>query len=308
MQKRPALGRGLSALLTTAPPVGAIAVASAAMAPEPRREYQVVGIEQVRPAHAQPRKRFEETALQALKTSIAAAGVLQPLVVRRLEGEAVPYEIVAGERRWRAARLAGLTEVPVVIKDVAGGEALTLAYEENVQREDLNPIEEAETLRRLLEDHGRTQEQLAERLGRDRSSIANALRLLKLANEVQEFVISGDLSAGHAKALLMLEGGAAAQLATAQRIIDEGLSVRATEALCRPEKSAARSKKSDAADSGASPKSPASSLGQRAVEEQLQRRLGTKVRLLPKGQGGSIHIDYYSLAELERLVDQLSGR
>ena len=299
MQKRTALGRGLSALIPSAP--------SASDHPA-RREYQLVPLDRVRPAPGQPRKRFDEAALESLAVSIRAAGVLQPIVVRRTAGLDGPLEIIAGERRWRAARKALLTQIPVLIKDVADDEALTQALEENIQRQDLNPIEEAESLRRLLDDHGRTQEQLAERLGRDRSSIANTLRLLRLPKDVQAYVISGELSAGHAKALLMLEG-AALQCAKADEIVQKGLSVRATEALCRPAGASPKARKRDEAEPAPTPASGPTSPAVRAVEESLQRKLGTKVRLHTKAEGaGQIIIEYFSLAELERLVDQLAGR
>ena len=321
-QKKSALGRGLAALLPSAHNAGGGAAganvggtAGALPAgPANTSGYHLIPIDDVKPAHGQPRKRFEEVALESLRASISAAGVLQPIVVRRLDAagkaeKGVSYEIIAGERRWRAARLAGLKELPVVVKDVADGEALTLALEENIQRQDLNPIEEAESMRRLLDEHGRTQEQLAERLGRDRSSIANALRLLKLPKEVQESVVLGEISAGHAKALLMLSGSAD-QIAIAQKIIDEGLSVRAVEALCRPQKAARENGDADKDKTkpAAGETAAQSTAAQRAVEEKLQRRLGTKVRLQHKADhSGAIVIDYYSLAELERLVDQLTG-
>jgi ParB family chromosome partitioning protein len=220
--------------------------------------------------------------------------VIQPVIVRRT---GAGYQLIAGERRWRAARLAGLSEIPAVVKDAADDEALTLALEENLQREDLNPIEEAEALRRLLEDHGRTQEELSRRLGRDRSSIANTVRLLKLPSEVQALLAAGALSAGHGKALLAISA-AAEQVARAQEFADRGVSVREAERLCRePPRRAARKR----------PESRAVAAQVRAVEERLQRALGTKVRLRERGRkGGQILIDFYSLAELERLVDHLT--
>jgi ParB family chromosome partitioning protein len=281
MQKRPALGRGLSALL-----------------PEPRaaasKEYTLCSINEIRPARAQPRRRFDESALATLAASLKQSGVLQPLVVRRAEAG---YEIIAGERRWRAAKLAGLTEIPVVVKEAADDEALILALEENLLREDLNPIEEAETLRRLLEEHGRTQAELASRLGRDRSSIANSLRLLKLPAEVQAEVAAGTLSPGHAKALLMLET-TEELVERAQEIARRGLSVREAERLCRAQ--VARPPKGTI--------SRGVSAGLRSLEERLQHALGTRVRLVTRGKGGTIQITFFSLAELDRLVEQLTRR
>jgi ParB family chromosome partitioning protein len=209
------------------------------------------------------------------------------------------FEIIAGERRWRAAQMAGLTEMPVVVKEAADGEALTLALEENIQRADLNPIEEAEAIRRLLDEHERTQEQLAERLGRDRSSIANSLRLLKLPAEVQDLLAAGQISTGHAKALLMVES-TEAQIARAREIVERSLSVRAAEQLCRAPR-----------ERPAAPKTPVSravTAGVRSLEERLQRALGTKVRLKTRGKGGHIVIEFYSLGELDRLMEHLSGR
>jgi ParB family chromosome partitioning protein len=301
MQKRAALGRGLAALLPTA--AGAERSADASRA----HDYPRVAIDALRPAEYQPRKNFDDAAIGALAASIQAAGVLQPLLVRRTAHDPRVFEIIAGERRWRAAQRAGLREVPVVVKDVADDEAVTLALEENLQREDLNPIEEAESLRRLLEDHQRTHEDLAKRLGRDRTSITNTLRLLRLPRPVQALLASGELSVGHAKALLMVDG-AAAQESRAKIIVARGLSVRAAEALCRGAGAGARAKRSKRDAANADGAGRGASLSGRAVEEQLQRRLGTKVRILPKGTGGQIVIDYYSLAELERLVDQLAGR
>jgi ParB family chromosome partitioning protein len=281
MQKRQVLGRGLSALLPEPPPA----------AP---KEYTICSTGELRPARAQPRRRFDEVALAALAASIKQSGVLQPLVVRRADSG---YEIIAGERRWRAAQLAGLTEVPVVVREADDDEALTLALEENLLREDLNPIEEAEALRRLLEEHGRTQEELAERLGRDRSSIANSLRLLKLPAEVQAELAAGTLSSGHAKALLML-GTTEEVVERAREIARQGLSVREAERLCR-------------APAPRRPKAATSrgvSAGLRSLEERLQHSLGTKVRLVTRGKGGTIRINFYSLAELDRLVEHLTRR
>jgi ParB family chromosome partitioning protein len=282
MLKRQVLGRGLSALLPEAP------------GEANRKEYMICKVDELRPARSQPRQRFDDAALEGLAASLRASGVLQPLVVRRVEGG---YEIIAGERRWRAARKAGLTEVPVLVKEAADAEALTLALEENLQREDLNPIEEAEALRRLLEEHGRTQEDLARRLGRDRSSIANSLRLLKLPREVQDRLAAGELSAGHGKALLMLDAPAA-QVARAREIAARGRSVRAAERLCRAGPPAPQER----------PGSRAVAAGVRALEERLQRALGTKVRLALRGKGGQIRIDFHSVAELERLVGELTKR
>lgn len=211
---RTALGRGLSALLPAAPPSG--------------RGLLSVPLDQLRPEKEQPRRRFEKHALDELAASVAARGVLQPILVRR--EAAGGYRIVAGERRWRAARQAGLAEVPVIVKEISDTEAFEIALIENIQREDLSPLEEAEAYQRLLSEHGLTQEDLARRVGKDRSTITNALRLLRLPDQVKGDLQMGDLSVGHAKVLLGLEDPAEI-VRVAGQVAARGLSVRETEKL-----------------------------------------------------------------------------
>ena len=281
---RKVLGRGLSALIPTDEPPAALPI---------RREYFKVAIEEVHPTADQPRRHFDEAALAQLVESIRRDGLLQPLLVRqRAEGG---YAIIAGERRWRASQRAGLQEVPVVVRDSTPHEAFALALIENLQREDLNPIEEAQAYERLLDEHGLTQDQMAERVGKDRSTIANALRLLKLPQNVRQMVERGDLSMGQARALLGLDGGAAIETA-AKRVISQQMSVRQVEALVRK------------AREGAKPAEAAKpSAAVRDLEEKLSRKLGTRVRVLDQGGKGKIDIEWSSLDELDRLLDTLLG-
>jgi ParB family chromosome partitioning protein len=283
--KRKALGRGLSALL---PEPGA----EPASAPA-GDGLQLVPVDEVH-AGVQPRKSFPEKDLLELAESIKRQGVLQPLLVRRDEEG---FVIVAGERRWRAAKLAGAETVPVVIKEATESEAFELALVENVQRQDLNPIEEAEAYDRLIEEYGYTQERVAKRVGRDRSTVANELRLLKLPSSVQELVAGGKLTSGHARALLGL-GEKIRIEAIARKVVRKGLSVRQTEKLVR--------KAGEPGKPTGSKQSTERSPAIRDLEERLQRSMKTRVRLKAKGKGsGKIEITYGSLDELDRLLDIL---
>jgi ParB family chromosome partitioning protein len=241
----------------------------------------------------QPRKRFPDEALQELAETIRAHGVLTPIVVRRAPGG---YQIVAGERRVRAARLAGLTRIPAVVRDAGDAEALEMALVENLQREDLNPIEAAEAYQRLTSEFGLTQEALAERVGRDRSSVANALRLLRLPKSIQDDLVHGALSEGHARALLGLEK-AADQLRIRDRVVRGNLTVRATEALVRRHKS----------DRPARPRPLAADANVADLEDRLRTALGTKVRVQRSGQAGTIEITFFSTDDLTRIADLLLG-
>jgi ParB family chromosome partitioning protein len=247
-----------------------------------------IPVEHVLRDPAQPRKTFDELKLRELAESIRTQGVIQPVLVRR---DGADYRLIAGERRWRAAQLAGLHEIPAVIRDVSAAEAFELALVENLQRTDLNPLEEAEGYRRLIQEFGLTQDQVGERVGRDRTSIANALRLLQLPDGVKQLLASGALGMGHARALLGM--GAGAELVrTAERIVREQLSVRETERIVRT-----------ARPSSTSPaRKPAGSTAARAVVEDLQRRLGTKVRLEDRGGKGTLEIDFFSYEDLERIL------
>jgi ParB family chromosome partitioning protein len=278
--KRPALGRGLGALI----PGGS---------PSERKGVMNLGIEEIIPDKTQPRRHFDDTHIAELAESIRTKGVLLPLIVRRTpEG----YVIVAGERRWRAAQKAGLRELPVMVREVTEKEAFELALIENIQREDLNPVEEADAYRRLIEEHGLTQEELAQRVGKERSTVANALRLLRLPDAVKQSIVAGSLSMGHARALLALPEEADLRRA-AEKVIAEGLSVRAAEALVQRLKSKRGAKK---------PAGEGSVHG-RSVVEKLQRKLGAKIELKDKGGQGTIEIRYGSHQELDRILAAILG-
>ncbi|MBL4819275.1 MAG: ParB/RepB/Spo0J family partition protein [Deltaproteobacteria bacterium] len=253
-------------------------------------------IDQIRGSTAQPRQHFEEKALKELSESIKQHGVLQPIVVRK--NPKGFYEIVAGERRWRASELAGLRSVPCVIADVADKDILTLALVENIQREDLNAIEEAESYKKLLEEQGLGQDQVAKTVGKDRSTIANALRLLKLPFEVQNQVVSKKLTMGHARALLGLEDQELIRQ-MAGEIIEQGLSVRATEAFVSTKQRTAgrpsRKKKVESSD-------------EKEVRRRLEQILGTQVDLRNYHGIGTLVIHFSSVEQLNDLVDQITAR
>jgi len=292
--KRQALGRGLAALIPGAKPPEAPAAASApaGRAADGRR---TLAIEDVHPAPGQPRKQFDDARLDELAASIKAQGIIQPLVVRLREGGG--YELIAGERRWRAAQRAGLHEVPAVIRDVAPARAFEMALVENLQREDLNPIEEANGYQRLVEEFGYTQEALAARVGKDRSTVANALRLLRLPEGVRALVTSGQLSMGHARALLGLEAPEAMER-LARRTAARELSVRQVEALVRRER--------EAPDAGPPAPPAGPSPAARDLGERLSRALGTRVQVVEDGPGrGHLAVHYHSLDQLDALLSRL---
>ena len=285
MEKRPALGKGLSALIPDAP--------------EPRSATSEVDVDRLEPNAFQPRNHMDDARIDELARSISSNGVIQPIVVRP-KGDR--FEIIAGERRWRAAQKAGLRRVPVVVRDVAAGQersVLEMALIENIQRENLNPIDEALAYRRLAEEFHLTQEQIATAVGKDRASIANILRLLRLPDEVRAEVASGTISMGHARALLSLPDEAA-QRRTAREVIARSLSVRETESLVRKAVETAR----PAADP---PPAPAD-VHTRAAEDRLRMALGTRVRIVRKGTRGRIEIDFASEEELIRIFEQLTER
>ena len=276
MMKR-ALGRGLGALL---PPTE----------PEDTTRLRELPVESLVPNPQQPRKSFDVRALEELAVSIRTSGLLQPLVVRPRGSQ---YEILVGERRWRAAQQAGLTRVPVIVREASDAEALELGLVENLLREDLNPVEAAQAYQRLLAEFGWTQEELAQRLGKDRSSIANALRLLRLPEPIQEDLRTGRLTMGHARALLGLPS-AAAQLRLRERILAQDWSVRATEAgvqARRPGRPKIRRRAPDI----------------EAVEEELRMALGTRVRIVGTLLRGRIELPYTSASELERIHGRLTS-
>jgi len=277
--KRPALGRGLSALIPDAPAA-------------PAERSLDVDSDLLRPNKFQPRTSMDDGRLDELAASIRANGIIQPIVVRR-DGQG--YEIIAGERRWRASQRAGLLKVPVVVRDMPDERLLAAALIENIQRADLNPLEEAQAYRRLTDDLHLTQEQIAESVGKDRSSIANYLRLLKLPNEVRESVASSTLSMGHARALAGITDEAQL-LRLARDVIAKQLSVRETEALIRK-----------ASAPAAQVEAPAKDVHTRAAEDKLRFALGTRVRIVRKGKGGRIEVDFTSEEELQRIYEMLTG-
>jgi len=286
-EKRRALGRGLDALLPTTRPSAAGTAAS-----EAAQSAFLCPIEKIVPQKGQPRQTFDDERLQELAASIREHGLIEPIVVRRAPGSTERFEIIAGERRWRASQLAGLHDVLVVVKDVSPTQAFEIALIENLQREDLNPIEIAEALDRLIREHGHTQEQLATRLGKDRATIANSLRLLKLPARVRHMVIEGKLSEGHARALLGAPDPKTMET-LADKVVRGGLSVRATEALVR---SARQAPKADEKEN--QPKSAAV----RDLEARLMRRLGTRVEVRDNRGKGELAVSYGSLDELDRIL------
>ena len=290
--KRPALGRGLSALIPPAPPPPA-GPAPAAVTREAMRPPQEIDIDLLTPNPRQPRVQIDEQRLEELAQSIRSNGVLQPLLVRHVQGR---YEIVAGERRWRAAQRAGLLKVPITVREVADDKLLEVALVENVQRENLNAIEEAQAYRRLADELQWSQETIAAAVGKDRATIANYIRLLRLPAEVRNEVAAGAIAMGHARALLALSDDAA-QRRIGREIVSRGLSVRETEALVRRE------------STPPAPPPPAAKPdpNTRAAEDQLKRALGTRTRIVRKGQGGRIEIDFATEDELQRLYEHLTG-
>ncbi|MCX5906140.1 MAG: ParB/RepB/Spo0J family partition protein, partial [Deltaproteobacteria bacterium] len=237
----------------------------------------------------QPRKTFADPQLQELVESIREKGILQPLMVRRKAGG---FELIAGERRWRAAQKAGVKEVPIIIKDISDSELLELSLIENIQREDLNPVEEGEAYKGLMEQFHLTQEEISKKVGKDRSTITNTLRLLKLPPEIRQSLIEGTVTMGHARAFLSLEGPDKQKLAF-KKVLAEGLSVRQTESLVKR----LREKKASPA--------PKSKTDWDPLIEELQRILGTKVRIIGQGKRGKIEIEFYSPEELDRIIDRL---
>jgi ParB family chromosome partitioning protein len=254
-----------------------------------------VAIDQIEPNPNQPRKDFESKSLDELASSIRASGVIQPIIVRQTDDG---YQLIAGERRWRAARLAGLEKIPAIVREASDAESLELALVENLLREDLNPMEEAEAYRHLLTQFSWTQEQLAQRIGLDRTSIANALRLLRLPDEIQSDLRSGRLTMGHARALLALNT-TAEQLKLRDEILANEWSVRATEASIRAAEPAPPPRRTPRRRRGHSPELA-------ALEQSLQRALLTRVQITGNDRRGKIEITYANPEELERLTERLT--
>jgi len=270
------LGRGLAALFGEA---------DGAASADPAQQ-RFVPIEWIRPGTLQPRRRFAEAELEALAQSIREKGILQPLLVRSLNAQETDFELIAGERRWRAAQRVGLHAVPIIIRQISDSEALEIALIENLQREDLSPLEEAEAYRRLIDEFGRTQAGLAEALGKSRSHVANTVRLLGLPAPVRHRVDEGELSAGHARALL----GAADPAALAEEVVRRGLNVRATERLVQ--------RRAGTPPSERRPRDADTA----ALERELGAVLGLRVTLEAKKRGGTLTLHYASLDQLDRVL------
>ena len=294
-ERRSALGKGLSALIPDAP--------------EPARTgVTEIDIDLLSPNQQQPRVQMDDERLEELTQSIKSNGIIQPLLVRRAGNE---YRIIAGERRWRAAQRAGLLKVPVVVRDVPEGsdqQLLELALIENIQRENLNPIDEATAYQRLADQFALTQDQIAAAVGKDRSSVANFMRLLKLPEEVRAEVAAGRLSMGHARALLGV-ADPAAQRHAAREVISRALSVRETESLVKDlaTPKTARAQKQGSGEEGAAVAPVEKDVHTRAAEDRMRFALGTKVRIVRRGQSGSIEIDFTSEDELNRLYELLTA-
>jgi len=283
--KRMALGKGLGALL---PEFGQA---------EPKTLFYC-GIEEIIPNRSQPRKHFDESKLQELAESIKEKGILEPLIVRRTDQG---YELIVGERRWRAAQKAGLKEVPVIVKEVEGREVLEISLIENLQREDLNPIEAAEAFKHLIEEFNLSQEDLSKRIGKDRTTITNTLRLLKLPLEVRNQLLQNRITSGHARAILSLESKEK-QKELCALIIKKGLSVREAESIAK--RWAEKPKKS------ITPVKPRGDLESQlsSLQDSMRKYLGTKVHITQKGKRGKIEIEYYSHEDLERIVEAILGK
>jgi ParB family chromosome partitioning protein len=279
VDKRPALGRGLSALIPDVP-----------ASPAPSARPFEVDTDLLQPNRFQPRTVMDDERIEELARSIRANGVIQPIVVRQADSG---YEIVAGERRWRASQRAGLLKVPIVVRDIPDDRLLAVALIENLQREDLNPIEQAHAYRRLADQFHLTQEQIAEAVGKDRSTIANVTRLLRLPLEVRENVAGGSISMGHARALLSLPDETS-QLRWGREVVSKQLSVRETEVLVKKALSPAPPRQA-----------PEKDVHTRAAEDRLRFALGTPVRIVRKQKGGRIEVDFKSEDELQRLYEQL---
>lgn len=326
---RSALGRGLSALVSSqakdsprtdiqtsedrfAAPgmLGSLAISSAPSISSPRQEYtqptNQIDIDRIIANPSQPRRSFDQTELNELAESIRSVGLIQPIVVRVSQASPDSFEIVAGERRWRASKLAGLTKVPVIIETYLDKEALEVALIENIQRSNLNPIEEAYAYKRLVDEYALSQKELAERVGKDRASVANILRLLTLPEQLIEMVRSNKISVGHAKAILSVREPSA-QISLAKKTINEGLSVRALEAtISRIAVLDVGKRSPNAIEISKASTSTSKSTAFPETADRLRQTLGTKILIKHTKSGhGKIEIEYFSEQELERLVDQI---
>lgn len=290
------LGKGLDSLIPNA--VGEAKTKKEAKSAAPAEKdggVILVKITSVEPNRKQPRKNFDEDKLQELADSIKQVGLLEPPLVQDRKDH---YEIIAGERRWRAAKLAGLKEIPVIVRDYSEQEIMEISLIENIQREDLNPIEEAQAYKRLLTEFNLKQDEVAERVSKSRAAVTNSIRLLKLCDEVQQMVIDDMISTGHARALLGVEDPEE-QYTLAQQIFDEKLSVRDVEKLVKNLHKPAKPKKADDKTMQAI---------YLDIEEKLKQKFGTKVTISPKGDGaGKIEIEFYNHQDLDRLLDMIGG-
>ena len=293
--KKSGLGKGLDSLIPSSTPVTTKTSTKKEGVRKEKEIKNVLKITEIAPNKEQPRKKFDEDALIELSESIKQFGLLQPILVQKQKDY---YEIVAGERRWRAAKIAGLKEVPVIIKEFTPVELAEISLIENIQREDLNPIEEAQAYKRLLEEFHLKQDEIAERVSKSRTAVTNVMRLLKLDERVQQMLIDDKLSAGHARALLAVEDKEV-QLTLATTIFDEGLSVRETEKLVRKlNKPPAEKEEPDRQETEI----------YQDIEERLKSIMGTKVMInRKKNNKGKIEIEYYSMEELERILDLMQS-
>jgi len=308
MAKKAGLGRGLDALFADLAPVeessssradGRETAVKASEAAETEDRVLYVDINDIRPNSAQPRKNFDEEKLSELASSITANGVIQPLIVRESTNG---YELVAGERRWRAARMSGLRTVPCIVRNFDDRQNAIVAIIENMQREDLDPIEEALGLKSMTEKYGFTQEQVSASLGRSRTYITNSIRLLKLPEEIQQYVSSGQMSAAHGRTIINIPDKAK-QKEIADKIIRNDLSVRATERLAEKVKDELRPERKRRKKAGEDGKAKTAEIT--AVERELMTLLGTKVNITGDENKGRIELEYYSLDELNRLIDAM---
>lgn len=291
------LGKGLD-LLIPAAAQKADSVKSEEKVESSSAQETLVKITKVEPNREQPRKNFDEDALQELADSIKQFGLLQPILV---QDRKTHYEIIAGERRWRAAKLAGLKEVPVIIRDYTEQEIVEISLIENIQREDLNPIEEAQAYKKLLTEFNLKQDEVAERVSKSRTAVTNSMRLLKLCDEVQQMIIDDMITTGHARALISIEDPEQ-QYTIAQKVFDEKLNVRDVEKLVKNLNKPEKAKKEPVADK-------ALEVVYQDLEEKLKQSLGTKVSIASKGDGaGKLEIEFYTHDDLEKITDLLTGR
>ncbi len=300
---RRALGRGLDALLPSAPSANVVPAAGAnGSTPPGERLAFMCALEKLVPQKGQPRRHFDPQALEELAQSIKEHGLLEPIVVRRAAGHTDKFEIIAGERRWRASQKAGMRDALVVVKDVSPEIAFELALVENVQREDLNAVEIAEALDRLIKEHGYTQETVAARVGKERSTVTNHLRLLKLPAEVRDKIVTRELSEGHARALLGAKDEEQIRK-LAEKVVRGKLSVRATEALVR----GAGTKDGKSGGKTGDASGGSSSAAIRDLEARLARALGVRCEVRDKGNKGEIAIPYVDLDQLDRILEKLGA-